>query len=299
LVLTAVVLSGPSLLGESSRSPQDRAPVFRAGADVVTVDASVQHERRPVIGLKATDFELLDNGVPQEIAEVAYEQLPIDVTMLLDVSASVTGPVLDELRRAGRQVRADLNTGDRLRLVTFNMNIRRLVDFDQSADVDAALAPLRAAGSSAIFDALAVALTAADTPGRRRLIVLFSDGQDSSSISDVDTLLEVARRSTPTVAIILGSPSLERPASLLRTTTAPTVGALSERIAGETGGMVAVVKPGENLTSKFRRALQECRSSYVLYFTPRGVERSGVHTLDVRVKRTGAEVRARRGYVWR
>ena len=52
----------------------------------------MQRDRRPVTGLKAADFELLDNGVPQEITEVAYERLPIDVTFLLDVSASVTGP---------------------------------------------------------------------------------------------------------------------------------------------------------------------------------------------------------------
>jgi hypothetical protein len=45
--------------------------------------------------------------------------------------------------------------------------------------------------------------------------------------------------------------------------------------------------------------LQEFRSSYVLYFTPRGVERSGAHTLEVRVKRPGVDVRARRGYVWK
>jgi hypothetical protein len=76
------------------------------------------------------------------------------------------------------------------------------------------------------------------------------------------------------------------------------VGALYERLAGETGGMVAVVKPGENLTSRFRRMVQDFRSSYVLYFTPKGVERAGVHTLDVRVKRNGAEVRARRSYAW-
>jgi hypothetical protein len=156
-------------------------------------------------------------------------------------------------------------------------------------------------GSSAVFDGLAVALAGADAPGRRRLVVLFTDGQDSSSISDVGTLLAVARRTTPTVAVVLASPSLERPASLHRTAAPPagiTVGALSERIAGETGGIVSVLKPGENLTSKFRRLLQDFRSSYLLYFTPRGVERTGAHTLEVRVKRPGVDVRARRGYVW-
>jgi len=64
-------------------------------------------------------------------------------------------------------------------------------------------------------------------------------------------------------------------------------------------GMVTSVKAGENLTSKFRRMVQDFRSSYVLFFTPRGVERAGPHTLEVRVKRPGVEVRARRGYIWR
>ena len=204
VLATTVLMASPS--GQvPPPAPQQPATVFRTGADVVTVDASVQRERRPVTGLKAADFELLDNGVAQEVTGVTYEKLPIDVTLVLDVSASVTGAVLDELRRALRQVRTDLTAADRLRLLAFNMRVRRLVDFTQpSADVDPALAALRPGGSSAVFDALAVALATADAPGRRRLVVLFSDGQDSSSISDADALLDVARRSTPTVATILG-----------------------------------------------------------------------------------------------
>lgn len=298
--MVLAVMLPASIAGQEAPPAPQPAPVFRAAADAVTVDASVQRDRRPVAGLKASDFELLDNGVRQEITEVTYEKLPIDVTLLLDVSASVTGDVLDELRRALRQVRADLGPADRLRLLTFNMRVQRLVDFNQpAAAVDAAVASLRGGGSSAVFDALAVALAAGDAPGRRRLIVLFSDGQDSISISDPDTLLDVARRSTPTVAIILGSTTSTRPASLLRTTSAQasTVGALSERITSETGGVVTTVKAGESLSAKFRRMLQDFRSSYVLYFTPRGVERAGAHTLEVRVNRPGVEVRARRGYV--
>lgn len=303
-IVAASALMAASLAGQAPPTGQEQpSTIFRASADVVSVDAAVQRDRRPVIGLKPADFEILDNGVPQEISEVSYERLPIDVTLVLDVSASVTGATLEELGRALRQVRADLLPADRLRLLVFNMSVRRLVDFSQpSSNIDQALASVRGAGSSAVFDSLAVALSSFDAPGRRRLVVLFSDGQDSSSISDVETLLEVARRSTPTVAIILGSPNPERPASVLRTSSSvssSSVGALSDRIALETGGIVAPLKTGENLTSKFRRMLQEFRSSYVLYFTPRGVERTGAHTLEVRVKRPGVDVRARRGYVWR
>jgi VWFA-related protein len=305
LLLATTVLMASTSGQTSPPAPQQPQPttVFRTGADVVTVDASVQRERRPVTGLAAADFELLDNGVRQNVTDVTYEKLPIDVTFVLDVSASVTGAALDELRRALRQVRTDLTAADRLRLLAFNMRVRRLVDFTQpSADVDQALGALRPGGSSAVFDALAVALASADAPGRRRLVVLFSDGQDSSSISDADGLLEVAKRSTPTVATILASPLLERPASVLRSNASlasATIEGLSDRLATETGGMVTSVKTGENLTSKFRRMVQDFRSSYVLFFTPNGVERAGPHTLEVRVKRPGVEVRARRGYVWR
>jgi VWFA-related protein len=290
-------------VGQSSPPAQDPAPVFRAGADLVSVEASVRRDRRPVMGLTAADFELLDNGVPQAITDVTYEKLPIDVTVVLDVSASVTGSALDELRRSLRQLRTDLGARDRLRLVTFDMRVRRIVDFtDPAAATDAALATLGAAGSSAIFDSLAVALTAPVPAGRRQLIVLFSDGQDSSSISDAETLLDVARRSNPTVAVVLASASRQGPASLLRNSSklsSATIVGLADQIAGDTGGFVVAVNPGDNLTSTFRRVLEQFRTSYVLYFTPSGVERPGAHTIEVRLKRVKAEVRARRGYVWR
>jgi VWFA-related protein len=298
--LAATAAAAPQ---NGAQAPSAQAPVFRAGADVVAVEASVRRARRAVAGLKADDFELLDNGVPQQIVDVNHEKLPIDVTVLLDVSASVTGPALDELRRALRQLRGDLGAVDRLRLVTFNMGMHRVVDFTEPApSIDRALASVGGAGSSAVFDTLAVALAAPVPAGRRQLVVLFSDGQDSSSITDAETLLDVARRTTPTVAVVLTSSARQRPASLLRTATklgSATVGEVADQIAGETGGFVASIEAGDNLTSTFRRVLDQFRSSYVLFFTPTGVDRQGAHTLEVRVKRVKADVRARRSYVWR
>ena len=232
---------------QAATPPQDPAPVFRAGADVVTVEASVRRDRRAVVGLTAADFELLDNGVAQEISDVTYEKLPIDVTVLLDVSSSVTGPVLDELRRSLQQLRTDLGSRDRLRIVTFDMRIRRIIDFaDPSSATDSALASVVASGSSAVFDSLAVALTAPVPAGRRQLIMLFSDGQDSSSISDAETLLDVARRSAPTVAVVLASTSTKRPASLQRNATklgTATIAGLADQIANDTGGYVVAINP--------------------------------------------------------
>jgi VWFA-related protein len=283
---------------------QEPRATFRAGVDAVAVEASVRRGNRPVTGLKIADFQLLDNGVPQQISELNYERLPIDVTVLLDVSASVTGPVLDQLRQSVRQLKADLGPRDRLKLVAFNMQVRRLADFEApAAATDTAFASLSGRGSSAIFDSVAVQLASPVLEGRRHLIVLFTDGQDSSSISDPDALVDVAKRTTATVDIVLASTALERSSAspFARSPGRPpiTIGRMYDQLARETGGLVVPTAPGENLASTFRRTLTEFRASYVLYFTPQGVDRSGSHTIDVRVKQDGTDVRARRGYIWK
>jgi len=281
---------------------QEPRATFRAGADVVAVEASVRKDKRPVTGLKPGDFELLDNGVPQQISDLSYERLPIDLTVVLDVSASVTGAVLDRLRESVRQLKADLGPRDRLKLVAFNMQIRRLADFEAPAAAsDTAFASLSGRGSSAIFDTVAVQLAAPAQEARRHLIVLFTDGQDSSSISDPDTLFDVAKRTTATVDIVLASTASERgnASPFARAPGRPpiTVGRMYDQLATETGGSVVTTAAGDNLASTFRRTLADFRASYVLYFTPQGVAPSGSHTIDVRVKQDGTDVRARRGYI--
>jgi VWFA-related protein len=285
-------------------SQQEPRATFRTGADVVAVEASVRRDKRPVTGLKASDFELLDNGVPQQISDLSYERLPIDVTVVLDVSASVSGAVLDQLRQSVRQLKSDLGARDRLKLVAFNMQISRLADFDSPpAAADTAFASLTGRGSSAIFDAVAVQLAASALEGRRHLIVLFTDGKDSSSISDPDTLFDVANRTTATVDIVLAASASERntAAPFARSPGRPpiTVGRMYDQLARETGGVVVPATVGEKLVSTFQRTLADFRASYVLYFTPQGVPTSGAHTIDVRVKQDGTDVRARRGYVWK
>jgi VWFA-related protein len=298
--LLALPLTSPAVLAR--QTPAQAAPTFRGRADFVSVDVAVRRAGRPVAGLTAADFELLDNGVAQEISEISYEKLPIDVTIALDISASVSGPTLDQLRRSVTQLRADLTGPDRLRLLAFNMEITSLVDFDDPAGrIDQAMGRLSAAGSSSIFDVLAVTLAAPSTRDRRQLIVLFTDGEDSSSIVDPAGLLDVARRTTPTVAVVLAA----GPSGALgyRTSVSPEDVAfrrIYDRLAAETGGLVVPLGRSDNVSSIFRRVLDEFRSSYVLHFTPKGVSQVGFHALAVRVKRADAlEIRARSGYTLR
>lgn len=279
---------------------QDPQTTFRARADFVAVDVVVRQRGRPVTGLTAADFELFDNGAPQAIADLSYEKLPIDVTIALDVSGSVTGDVIDQLRRSVNQLTVDLGKADRLKLLTFNTRIQRLLDFSSpGAKTDAAFDQIRTRGATAIFDAIAVALTAPAAPDRRQLIVVFSDGEDSASISDPKVLLDVARETTPTLAVVLASTRVRSAMQAARSQAAIARTQMYSQLARETGGVVESVLPGDDLRPTFRRVLSDFRTSYVLHFVPRDVGRAGVHTIDVRVKRSDVDVRARKSYTWR
>src|SRR5215471_9988846 len=89
-VVLAVLFAGVSTPGLRGVAEQ-QAPVFRSGAEGVTVQVSVLRSNRPVGGLTDQDFALLDNGVPQTLTTFAQQQFPIDLTLLLDLSSSVDG----------------------------------------------------------------------------------------------------------------------------------------------------------------------------------------------------------------
>ncbi len=261
---------------------------FRASADAVSVGVSVLRGGRPVAGLAVADFQILDNGVVQQIASLSYEKLPIDLTVLLDISGSVSGKVLDQLQQSASDLRKSLQPSDRLRILTFNMRVHRVLDVDaRPGDFEPAFASLAPGGSSAVLDALAVALASSSTADRRQFIVLLSDGKDSISINTPEALLDAARRTSPTVSVVLATP-IRRPADKIYSD-----------LAAETGGTTVALLPTETLGTQLRRAVETFRSSYVLTYTPTGVTREGAHALEVRVQRPLVDVRARRGYVVR
>jgi VWFA-related protein len=290
--MTRLMLPVVAVVAAGVMAAQDGQPVFRAGTDAVRVDVSVRDGGRPVTNLSAADFEVFDNGVAQQVSAVTYGRLPIDVTVVLDVSQSVDGVMLTYLQRATVQLMRELAENDRLKLVGVNTRVSRVMDFTaDAAAVERAVNAAVAGGGSSIRDAAAVALVSAADPARRHLVVLFTDGADSSSTSSEDTLLEVARRTNAALTVVVP----DRLTTYARTPAITRYLGYLDRLTAETGG--SVLTTARNSTPPFGRALGEFRSSYVLYFTPTGVARAGFHALDVRVRRDGdLAVRARRGY---
>jgi VWFA-related protein len=277
----------------------------------VAVDVNVQdRSRRVVTGLKPGDFQVFDNGVPQRVHEVSYGKLPIDVTVALDVSYSVTGALLSRLRQGVLDLMRDLGSEDRLKLVLFNMRVTRTTDFTRDvAPVERAIREAKAGGGTALLDAVSVAMVSATDPNRRQLIVFFTDGSDSSSTTTPETAVAVAQRTRATLAfvvpgqvpaqtIVTARPgtSVPVPTVVNRYSTGLPIPPVLARLATDTGGAVLPVSAGLDLSSVFRRVLGDFRSTYVLYYSPTGVGSTGYHRLEVKVNRNGAQVRARRGY---
>ena len=288
---------------------QAQTPTFRAVATGVTVDVSVQSGTRPVTNLRIGDFELLDNGVPQVIADLTYGKLPIDITVALDISYSVRGSMLERLRRAVGQLMRDLRPDDRLRLMMFNARVARVVDYaSDPAAIDAAMTTAVAGGGTSLNDAISLALVSSRAPGRRQLVVVFTDGNDATSSTSMATLSEVANRTTATLTVVTpsaivtgGNPFgfLTNPALMGLPTATTRTGVVRTAYAGltsSTGGSVVPFQVGEDLGAVFRRVLDAFRSTYVLHFVPTGVGQGGFHELIVTVKRSNARVTARRGY---
>jgi VWFA-related protein len=189
-------------------------PVFRATVDVVRVDALATDHGRPVPGLTARDFELLDNGVPQQIELVAAGDLPLDVTLVFDVSSSVSGTVLEQLKSAGSAVIASLKPSDRVALWTFSHRISAPVpltaDFER---VRGAIDRLQGEGATSLLDAVYAALASRPDSPKRSLVLLFSDGKDNRSwLTEDDVVQAAAESGTVVYAVAFNPPFVMTPA---------------------------------------------------------------------------------------
>jgi len=271
-------------------TPQDQQPVFRSVVDSVMVDVSVRQRGRPTTNLTIRDFELRDNGIVQTIDDVSREALPIEATLVVDLSGSVQGVLFQKLVRAVQEVERHLRPTDRTRLVTFNHRVREIVG-DGTRPPGAGIAEVVPRGQTSLFDGLVLSFIVPPNPSFRQMAIVFTDGQDTMSFLDARAVLEVARRANIAVFTVAVAEGTERlPFSAAHE-------ALFKELADQTGGLTVVLQRDQDLGDAFVRAIEQFRTSYVLRYTATGVKREGWHDLTVSVKRSGTyEVRARRGY---
>src|SRR5262245_17062362 len=176
----------------SAQAPQR----FSARVDIVRLDVLVSERGKPVVGLSASDFEIKDNGVTQQVDIAAYEQIPINAILAFDMSRSVAGEKLMHLREAGRALLGALKPKDQAALVGFSQAVvvgpRLTTDLSL---IHAALNRATGGGSTSLVDACFSALMLGETDTGRTLVLVFSDGLDTSSWLTPTEVLDTAKRS--------------------------------------------------------------------------------------------------------
>jgi VWFA-related protein len=257
---------------------------FSSSALGVRVDVLVTDGRNPVAGLTAADFELRDNGVLQAIQVVDSFDVPINAVLALDTSTSTTGKRRTDLVAASQALIDGLKPVDRAALTTFSHAVApRIALTSDLGSVKTALSQIEPAGDTAIMDGVYVALTATLSQAGRSLLVICTDGFDTTSWLGPDEVLESARRSNAVIYAV--TPLQARRRSPLRDLT------------DATGGQLMPIASSADLHATFQKILQDFRSRYILAYSPTGVPSGGFHQLDVRIKRRGLSVKARPGYV--
>lgn len=261
-----------------------QAPTFTSRIESVRVDALVTRNGQPVLGLQPDDFDVLDNGVRQQIDHVSFDLIPVNLVLVLDASESVAGSLLDQLRLAGRSVIAALRGGDQTALVTFSHRVAQPLPLTPDVNrLSEVLDHAQAGGGTALIDAAYSALWVAQADPGRAVVVVFSDGTDTSSWLAADRVLQAARRAD---AVVYG----------VRTRGSRTNAFLSD-LADATGGRVFDVGSTDVVRSAFTAILGEFRQRYLISYTPRNVKRAGSHTIQVRPKARDLKVKARAGYL--
>jgi Ca-activated chloride channel family protein len=245
-----------------------------------------------VTDLGREDFEVFDNDRPQPLVIFENSVRPISVMVMLDTSASMTAHI-DLLRQAAEQFVIRLFPGDQAKVGAFNDKIEYGATFTDDRDgLISDIRNLDYGNGTRLYDALATSLDELKGVEGRHVILIFSDGEDTSSRTSQRTVMDRARAEEAMVyAIGLQSEYFDG-ARMVR--TRPD-GAL-KRLADETGGGYFELKRSSELAPTFTRVAQELHSQYVLGFEATQLD-GRVHRLEVKLRQRDMTARARRSYL--
>jgi Ca-activated chloride channel homolog len=294
LILTAATI------GVDAQDVQPPVAAFKSSVDLVRVTAVVRDRKgRFVQDLKPRDFEVVDDGRSRSISDLQTDVAGVSVAILFDVSGSMEGR-LANAREAATQVLNWLDPArDEAAIYTFDTHLDEHAPFTLGLkSLPLSMDRLVPFGATSLHDAIALtAKRVGERDGRRRAVVVLTDGADNASRLRPEDVSAIASAIDVPVYLFGIVASIDNPSEDISTQTierSALTGPLAE-LAAWTGGHVFVAStPGQRSVAA-RQILDELRHQYLIAFEPSGTP--GWHPLVVRARNKDLIVRARSGYI--
>ena len=277
---------------------QENVPTFKSGIDLVRVSAIVRDQKgRFVKDLSMRDFEVTDGGIVKTISDFRRDGAAISVALLFDISGSMQN-TLPEARESGMHLLSWLGPEDEAAVFTFDTQLKEVAPFTAGLrQLPSSMATVMPFGATSLHDAIARTAERVGTrEGRRRAVVVFSDGRDNASHLASSEVSAIASSIDVPVYLFAAVPSIDNPGTEFSasTTSSSLTGPLSD-LAAKTGGHVFVASTPATRSAAARQIVDELRHQYLIAFESSGTP--GWHPLVVRARNRDLVVRARSGYI--
>jgi len=272
---------------------QQEAPTFKATTQIVSVPATVlDGQGRLVPSLDQDQFTVLDNGKPQDITFFQNETQPFTVVVMLDYSASMTSS-LDLLRAASEQFLLRMLPQDKGQVGAFSDRIEFSGQFTNDRDdLISALRDLQYGNPTRLWDAVDQSIDMLKPVEGRKVVLVFTDGDDTYSKIGFGSVLDHAKQNEVMVYAIGLQSQYFNGQRMVRSQPDRSL----KKIAEETGGGYFELKKTDELSPTFTRVAQELHSLYTIGFSPAALD-GKEHKLELRMKQAGQVARARKTYI--
>ena len=335
LIASAVVIASLAV-GAGQEQDTGQTVKCRTGVELINVTATVTDRNgRFVAGLGRDDFRIYDDGVEQAITHFDSERVPVSLGLVLDTSASMDGEKIRAARAALDRFLFDLlDREDEIFLVRFDAEPELVVPWtDDRGRISQMLRQIRPRGGTALYDAVAEAVPVAQSGRhRKKAILVISDGNDTSSMTDVGSLQRLIRETEVLVyAIGIDGSSVRgtsgpqprggtlppprtpfpfpfplpgrrtppsSPGPIMRRGADERVNAAALRsLTDDSGGRTEIIRGAADLDPATAGIANELSQQYYLGYAAPDSKDGRWHTIRVEVRSSTYRVRARRGYV--
>lgn len=261
--------------------------VEKVSVEVVQITAVVTNRGRFVSDLRQPQFKLIEDGVPQTIAHFSAEGSPLEIVVAIDVSESMT-QAMPQLKNSVKKFLAALGSKDQVTLAAFNDNMFTLTRRETSVPQRTrAVDRLAAWGGTALYDVIIRGVQQLSRQPGRRVLVVFSDGDDRTSHATIHAVEQAVRANDATLFMV----------ALGRGVKEAQLKSGIERLVDLSGGRALFVDRSDQLDEPFAEILDELSNQYILGYESSNPSRNGSwREVKVEVPGTGYSVRARQGY---